>query len=236
MRVLLLFLLLVGKSGARTVFESNLKRYPLDIPCKVWHYDFHPAISYANADNSTEEQYPGFRQFAQSYTQPIQKGSNCSIHFHFLSGPMGEFKGLHGNGTPVYDGLINDLMEHKYDFAVMFARTDSLPHEPVIHGPVVSAADNGILSGTHRAKQETLPFMSFIANFDVVTYAFILFSVYMVVTMCVLMTVYAPDRTIDTCLAASSPRIWSRFFGYGFKCFCCLIDQSLFDPDRMCYD
>jgi hypothetical protein len=232
--VVIFLIAIIQRSDLIPVSRSYIRTYPSDVPCKIWHWDLHPDYNFKRVTEKAEHMFPLIRKFSRHYADVIEKGSNCTIDFQYISGSIGDFTGFDENGTARFNGLIGDLQDHKYDFAVYYLRPDSIPHQPVLIGPVLSAADVGILTGTSPPKQERLPFMSFIKNFDKATYAYTVIAVHFMI--CSLMFISCMRKggfKKKLKKRFSLYRLAKRYYSHCFKSFAACIRHQLFSPQRL---
>ena len=135
--------------------------YRKDLPCKFWlpeRYEALDKIQTGSAFKST------------LLLGPLKK-LNCTIVTskpHYFGHPS-------ENGS--YTGLIGMLQRQEADVMIIAVRSDSLPHEPALIGPILLEADAAIISGKSKQHRITREILELVNDVEPLVYAYFIISI-----------------------------------------------------------
>lgn len=159
-QVFLVILTLSYTAGSSRVIDRFGGRFRQDCPCRMmWAKKLSDgAAEYSGAYPRLDITLGTLFNFAGKI--------NCSLEFV----PFDDLGVPDDNGT--YNGGIGIIQRQEADVHGFLVRPDSLPFEPGIIGPVILEGDATIVSRKNLSKPIAREIVSFVEDFDEVTYAY----------------------------------------------------------------
>ena len=149
--------------------------YRKDLPCKVWVPQTYKESAFTTPGHTGEIGKTIFKAL---------KIINCTI----IGSDYVESGYPFPNAS--YTGLIGMMQRRELDLAFLAARPDSLPHEPVLIGPMVLEADAALITAKSGQKPINRELLELVNDVDFLVYGYLLIIIvifcisYMITTYC----------------------------------------------------